>query len=211
MPPVSLTCKQWVPVLGQILTLQSSEMAESNPVTHKMTCLACWKLHQRFKSTFSLPPAPDRLLLACEMQRRRLKALISWRGTCTQTVALILLTDSFAALQFRCGIWSRSRGGSSVLGRQEWMLMFVCHLYFMFVKQEIHSPTSVFTSSSCSSCHTKLTGSQLIFSPNPLAHCPHDTLRQTLTRLHPPRGSSAALERCLPGGLIFYSLCPSVA
>lgn len=38
-----------------------------------------------------------------------------------------------------------------------------------------------------------------------------EPLKQTLTRSHPPGGCGAALERCLPGGLIFYSLCPSVA
>lgn len=68
--------------------------------------------HQRLQSIFCLPGASDWLLFACEMQRRRLKALISCCGTCTQTVALILLTDSFAAFPFRRGIWSRSSGGS---------------------------------------------------------------------------------------------------
>lgn len=64
MPPVSLICKQLVPVLGQILTLQSSEMEEPNPVTHEMTWLGCWKLHQRFKSIFGLQ-ATSRQTVLC--------------------------------------------------------------------------------------------------------------------------------------------------
>lgn len=145
------------------------------------------------------------------MQRRSLKALISWRGTCSQTEALILLIDSFVAFQFCCGIWSRSSSGSSVLGRQRRTFMFVRHLWFMSVTWEKQNQASVFSTSSPPSCYTKLTGSQLIRRPKPLAHSPLDTLRQTLTRSHPLEGSRAALERCLPGGLIFYSLCPSVA
>lgn len=46
--------------------------------------------------------------------------------------------------------------------------------------------------------------------PRALRHTQTNT-DQVTPPPHPLGGSRAALERCLPGGLIFYSLCPSVA